>query len=259
MKNPLFTIAALSLSLLVLPSWAMNDDEKTDKPELPADWRGCSSSSWRDFHRDPAEDDNDSSSSSSSDSQSDNGQVEDTKSKTFYLHIANPSAAKFYQEVAETHKLSIGEWKRANAQSGCPSDIEKFFKGTRGTQKLCTTIRKALKKFGATQSLSFAFGQERNGLIVELTTHEEQSAKELAAYCQRSEYIYRVFTGRKALEKHIQAHSLDRAVAIVGLHFGNRMRELAALFQEAQLSNSSPKNGDVSDGSEDGGESDGSN
>src|SRR5579872_853096 len=190
MKNKIFTIAALSLCLLTVPSWAMDDDSKVSlnkATRLPVDPVAAPAVA---TVEDADDDSSSSSSSDSSSSDSDAGQTQNRKSKTFFIHIANQAAARIYAHILGAHNFSVSEHRREHVRDLDIATAEEFINDGRSVRRLCRNMKSALKRFGATQELIQASGET----FIKLTTREEQPVKAVVGHLKKSVFVYKVFS-----------------------------------------------------------------
>ncbi len=185
----MFTIAALSLCMLAVPCWAMNKSDSADTAAkaIVTDADDSSSSS-------------SSESSESSDDEVSPAPAPNKKSKTFFVHIANPSAANFYKGIVQKYNSSIAEWKRDQLKNGRLTANEAFLAKSKEAQKLCRVMNRGIKKFGATQGFVMDF--EHEGELVVLTMSEEQSVQEVTQEFKKAKYVYRIFSDKSDLSNY---------------------------------------------------------
>jgi hypothetical protein len=180
MKSYLFTIAVVNLCLLTVPSWAMNEDTGTS---LNKAGRRAKRSVAAPAVTAAAD-------CNSFDSELDDAQPKDKKSRTFFVYISNSSAAHSYREVVEKYDFSVQERNRECVKRRVSP--EAFLTESKSLEKLCKTMKKALKKFEANQELIEIC--DGHSLLIKLNTRTKQSAKAVAKRCKKSVFVYRVFS-----------------------------------------------------------------
>jgi len=204
MKNKIFTIVSLTLFLLTMTSWAMDDDDGNQNDSHRSVESYISESNvptvgsvneW----------------SSSTSTESDDG-------RTFFVHIPNASASDFYRAIVENHQFSIRHWRRQKARSGTLEENQKIFDSCQLGEELCVVMRRVLKKFRATQTLMRIGDSKLYGLIIQLNTAKEHPVEMVKKYCQRSRYVYQVLANKDALRRYMRTPEnipLDTVLTVV--------------------------------------------
>ena len=200
MKNNIFAIAVLALCLITMPSWAMNDDDdnNNDSHRSVESYKSENEIATVEGISDVATMDGTDEWSSSASTESDDGRI-------FFVHIPNASASVLYRDIVENHQFSIRHWRREKARSGTLEENQKIFDSYQLGEELCVVLRRAIKKFRATQTLMCIGNGSRlsYGLIIQLNTAKEQPVEMVKKYCQKSRYVYQVLANKDALRQYL--------------------------------------------------------